>query len=87
MMSKMEVNINPYSDDWTTGDLLIMTDEQVLKSLHYTINQLNKTIRALKKHYGAGLFLDDVVRQEVSNLLLIEIQKRWFKREVIPVKQ
>lgn len=87
MENKTIENINPYEDDWTTGDLAIMSDAQVLKCLHHTLNELNATIREAKKKMGIAIFLDDVSRKQISNSLMIEVQKRWLKEEIIPVEK
>ncbi|MFW9878642.1 MAG: hypothetical protein ACFFG0_36645, partial [Candidatus Thorarchaeota archaeon] len=65
MENKNIEDINPYEDDWTTGDLAKMTDGQVLKCLHSTMNQLNATIREAKKKLRVSIFIDDVVRKQV----------------------
>ncbi|KKN90913.1 hypothetical protein LCGC14_0224970 [marine sediment metagenome] len=78
--------MNPYSDEWTTGDFPHMSRQQLFKVLHYTLNSFLKNIRDLKKKLGLEIFLDDVGRKEISNSLLRELQKRFFKKEVIPTK-
>ncbi len=78
--------INPYGDEWTTGDFPYMTKEQLFKVLHSISNSFLKCIIDLKKELGLSVFLDDVVRKEIIHGLLRELQKRFFNREVIPVK-
>ena len=75
-----------YKDDWTTGDLMFMSDEQILKATHSTFIQLISGIMKLKKKFGAKPFLDDVVRKEVANSIVKESQRRFFDEEIIPIK-
>jgi hypothetical protein len=84
---KLEIQkLDPYEDEWTTGDIEFMSKEQLFKAMHSTMNGLLKTILGLKKELKWGKFVDDVVRREVVNSLLKEFQKRFFNKEVIPVK-
>ena len=78
--------IDPYSDEWTTGDFKYMTKEQMFKVLHSTISSFFKLIVKLKKKLGWKVFIDDINRKEVMNAILRELQKRFFKKEVISTK-
>ena len=77
--------LDPYNDEWTTADFEYMDDEQLFKTLHSTMKSFFNLIIKLKKEIGAKPFIDDVNRQAVMNRLLIELQKRFFKKKVIPV--
>lgn len=79
--------MNPYSDDWDTGDLAMMSKEQIFKSLHYFMTDLLKTIRELRRKMGWSISLSDVVALQFTNSLLAELQKKFFDREVIPVEK
>lgn len=84
--SRLEVQeLDPYCDEWDTGDFPFMTKEQLFKVMHKTINDLLSVIEDLKKELRWGKFVDDVMRQAIVNSLIKELQKRFFEKEVIPV--
>jgi len=69
-------SIDIFKGDWDSSMFEYMTNEQLGKCLHFTVNKLLNLIINLKKKLRFCVFIDDVARNDLCASLVKEVEKR-----------
>lgn len=69
-------NMNVFKEDWTTGQLKFMTDDQIIKCHHVLYKQFLKDIRTLRGQTN----IMDVSARSIVVALLEETENRIKKQ-------
>lgn len=67
------------NDNWDTGMFPIMSDDQIIDVLEYTLAGLTQRIIELKKELGWDTFIDDVGRKQIAFELHKQVKERLKK--------